>query len=47
MHCKIKESIKMEYVIEGVETNIPLLKEIISKDDFINGSFDINWMGKL
>jgi acetyl-CoA carboxylase biotin carboxylase subunit len=36
-----------EYVIEGVETNIPLLKEIISKDDFINGSFDINWMGKL
>ncbi len=36
-----------EYVIEGVQTNIPLLKEIISKDDFINGSFDINWMSKL
>ena len=45
MHCKIKGALN-EYVIEGVRA-IPLLKEIISKDDFINGSFDINWMGKL
>ncbi len=36
-----------EYVIEGVQTNIPVLKKIIKSKDFINGKFDINWMSTL
>ena len=40
---KLKRALN-EYVIEGVQTNIPLLKKIISTKDFINGEFDINWM---
>ncbi len=31
-----------EYVIEGVQTNIPTLKKIIQNKDFIEGNFDIN-----
>ena len=33
-----------EYVIEGVQTNIPTLKKIIQTSDFIEGKFDINWL---
>ena len=36
-----------EYVIEGVQTNIPVLKKIIKSKDFIDGKFDINWMSTL
>jgi acetyl-CoA carboxylase biotin carboxylase subunit len=33
-----------EYVIEGVETNIPLLINIINEKDFLDGSFNISWV---
>ena len=33
-----------EYVIEGVETNIPLLIDIINEKDFSDGNFNISWV---
>ena len=41
---KLKRALD-EYVIEGVQTNIPTLKKIIQTKDFIEGNFDINWFG--
>ena len=40
---KLKRALD-EYVIEGVQTNIPILKKIIQTNDFIEGNFDINWL---
>ena len=40
---KLKRALD-EYVIEGVQTNIPTLKKIIQTSDFMEGSFDINWL---
>jgi len=40
---KLKRALD-EYVIEGVQTNIPTLKKIIQTKDFIEGNFDINWL---
>ena len=40
---KLKRALD-EYVIEGVQTNIPTLKKIIQTSDFIEGRFDINWL---
>ena len=40
---KLKRALD-EYVIEGVQTNIPTLKKIIQTNDFIEGNFDINWL---
>ena len=39
---KLKRALD-EYVIEGVQTNIPTLKKIIQTSDFIEGNFNINW----
>ena len=33
-----------EFVIEGVETTIPLHQWLISEPDFINGNYDIHWL---
>jgi len=33
-----------EYVIGGIETNIPLLKAIVAESDFVNGAYDIHWL---
>ncbi len=35
-----------EFVIEGVETSIPLHQELIGVSDFINGDYDIHWLEK-
>ncbi|MAI30025.1 MAG: acetyl-CoA carboxylase biotin carboxylase subunit [Pelagibacteraceae bacterium TMED124] len=40
---KLKRALD-EYVIEGVQTNIPTLKKIIQTNDFIEANFDINWL---
>ena len=40
---KLKRALD-EYVIEGVQTNIPTLKKIIQSSDFVQGDFDINWL---
>jgi acetyl-CoA carboxylase biotin carboxylase subunit len=33
-----------EYVIDGVETTIPLHRRLIAESDFVNGSYDIHWL---
>jgi len=33
-----------EYVIDGIETTIPLHAKIIENSDFINGDYDIHWL---
>ena len=33
-----------EFVIEGVDTTIPLHQKLISEPDFINGDYDIHWL---
>ncbi len=33
-----------EYVIEGIETTLPLLERITAAPDFVNGDYDIKWL---
>ncbi len=33
-----------EYVIEGVETTIPLHKRLVETDNFVTGDYDIRWL---
>ncbi|HEX9809669.1 MAG TPA: acetyl-CoA carboxylase biotin carboxylase subunit [Alphaproteobacteria bacterium] len=33
-----------EYVIEGVETTIPLHRRLCEEPDFVNGHYDIHWL---
>jgi acetyl-CoA carboxylase, biotin carboxylase subunit len=33
-----------EYVIAGIETNIPLHLRLLEEPDFINGTYDIHWL---
>ncbi len=33
-----------EFVVDGIDTTIPLHRELISAPDFINGDYDINWL---
>ncbi len=35
-----------EFVIEGVDTSIPLHQRLIAESDFINGDYDIHWLEK-
>ncbi|MGD9650719.1 MAG: acetyl-CoA carboxylase biotin carboxylase subunit [Dongiaceae bacterium] len=35
-----------EYVISGIETNIPLHQRLIASSDFIDGHYDIHWLEK-
>ncbi len=35
-----------EFVIEGLQTTIPLQSRIIGDTDFINGAYDIHWLEK-
>lgn len=35
-----------EYVIDEIETTIPLLKRLAENPDFINGDYDIHWLEK-
>ncbi len=36
-----------EYVIDGIETSIPLHQRLIGETDFVNGDYDIHWLEKL
>jgi acetyl-CoA carboxylase biotin carboxylase subunit len=36
-----------EYVIEGVETTIPLFQRLLQEGDIMNGSYDIHWLERL
>ncbi len=33
-----------EFVIEGVDTSIPLHQRLIAENDFVNGHYDIHWL---
>ena len=33
-----------EYVIAGIETNIPLHLRLLEEPDFIDGAYDIHWL---
>ncbi len=35
-----------EFVLEGIDTTVPLHKKIISHEKFINSNFDTNWLAK-
>ncbi|MBT6223584.1 MAG: acetyl-CoA carboxylase biotin carboxylase subunit, partial [Rhodobiaceae bacterium] len=35
-----------EFVIEGIETTIPLFRELIQNEDIIKGDYDIHWLEK-
>ena len=35
-----------EFVIDGIKTTITFFQEIITQKDFLNGSYDINWLEK-
>ncbi|MGI9481878.1 MAG: acetyl-CoA carboxylase biotin carboxylase subunit [Hyphomicrobiales bacterium] len=33
-----------EYVIEGVDTTIPLFQKLVAEPDILNGNYDIHWL---
>lgn len=33
-----------EYVVSGIETNIPLHQRLMLEEDFITGNYDIHWL---
>jgi len=33
-----------EYVIEGVDTTIPLFQALLTEPDIIDGRYDIHWL---
>jgi len=35
-----------EFVIDGIDTTIPLFNELISEPDIVNGVYDIHWLEK-
>ncbi len=35
-----------EYVIEGIETSIPLHQKLMQEHNFVNGEYDIHWLEK-
>ncbi|MGB7205520.1 MAG: acetyl-CoA carboxylase biotin carboxylase subunit [Anderseniella sp.] len=35
-----------EYVIEGIETTIPLFQRLLSEPDILDGDYDIHWLEK-
>jgi acetyl-CoA carboxylase, biotin carboxylase subunit len=35
-----------EYVIDGIETSIPLHQKLMAAPDFVNGDYDIHWLEK-
>jgi acetyl-CoA carboxylase biotin carboxylase subunit len=35
-----------EFTVRGIKTTIPFQLEIVSHPDFINGTYDIGWVGR-
>jgi acetyl-CoA carboxylase, biotin carboxylase subunit len=42
---RLKRSLS-EFVIEGVETTIPLFQRLLNEPDIIDGNYDIHWLEK-
>lgn len=40
---KLKRTID-EFVIEGVETTLPLFKDLLQNEDIISGNYNIHWL---
>ena len=36
-----------EYVIDGIQTSIPLHLRLMAEPDFVNGDYDIHWLEQL
>jgi acetyl-CoA carboxylase biotin carboxylase subunit len=36
----------LEFVVDGVDTTIPLHLEIIGNKDIVDGNYDIHWLEK-
>ena len=36
-----------EFVIEGVDTTLPLHERLVAEPDFVNGQYDIHWLERL
>ena len=36
-----------EYVIDGMDTSIPLHQRLMNEPDFVNGDYDIHWLERL
>jgi len=36
-----------EFVIDGVDTSLPLHRRIVAEPDFVNGTYDIHWLEQL
>ncbi|HLY54386.1 MAG TPA: ATP-grasp domain-containing protein, partial [Stellaceae bacterium] len=36
-----------EYVIAGIETNIPLHRRLLDEPDFLSGNYDVHWLERL
>ncbi len=33
-----------EFVVEGIETTLPLFRELVRNDDILRGAYDIHWL---
>lgn len=33
-----------EFVIDGIETTIPLFSELVNNTDIVDGRYDIHWL---
>ena len=33
-----------EFVVEGIETTLPLFRELVVNDDIKRGAYDIHWL---
>ena len=36
-----------EFVIEGIDTTIPLHQRLLKNEEFLNGHYNINWLEKI
>ena len=35
-----------EFVIDGIDTTIPLFQDLVKQPDIVNGDYDIHWLEK-
>ena len=33
-----------EFVIDGIETTVPLFQALVNEPDIVNGSYNIHWL---
>lgn len=46
MHDAPQAGLVPEFVVEGVETTIPLFQRLLAEHDIIDGNYDIHWLEK-